>query len=131
MLILIGAAPTAYALNRTMADDTTPAFVQASTAASRVFAARAAGAPQPEAAQARRTVTEALKTKDLNRPQVYAALAALSTDIAASVKNYGAIRTVPAAQTAEPAQRHVPRRRRGAAAAERRGRPVRGRRGGR
>ncbi|GJE10896.1 Low-affinity inorganic phosphate transporter 1 [Methylobacterium longum] len=99
MLILIGAAPTAYALNRTMADDTTPAFVQASTAASRVFAARAAGAPEPEAAPARRTVTEALKTKDLNRPQVYAALAALSNDIATSVRNYGAIRTVPAAQT--------------------------------
>jgi PiT family inorganic phosphate transporter len=99
MLILIGAAPTAYALNRTMADDTTPAFVQASTSASQVFSARAPGAPVPEAAEARRTVTEALKTKDLNRPSVFAALAALSNDIAASVKNYGAIRTVPAAQT--------------------------------
>ncbi|MEE7494048.1 inorganic phosphate transporter [Methylobacterium oryzae] len=99
MLILIGAAPTAYALNRTMADDTTPAFVQASTAASRVFSARAPGAAVPDAAAARRTVTEALKTKALNTPPVYAALAALSNDIAASVKNYGAIRTVPAAQT--------------------------------
>ncbi|MEE7451410.1 anion permease [Methylobacterium radiotolerans] len=99
MLILIGAAPTAYALNRTMADDTTPAFVQASTAASRVFSARAPGAAVPDAAAARRTVTEALKTKALNTPPVYAALAALSDDIAASVKNYGAIRTVPAAQT--------------------------------
>ncbi|MGU3477945.1 inorganic phosphate transporter [Methylobacterium sp. D48H] len=99
MLILIGAAPTAYALNRTMADDTTPAFVQASTAASAVFSARAPGAAVPDAAAARRTVTEALKTKALNTPPVYAALAALSNDIAASVKNYGAIRTVPAAQT--------------------------------
>ncbi|MCJ2087390.1 inorganic phosphate transporter [Methylobacterium sp. E-005] len=99
MLILIGAAPTAYALNRTMADDTTPAFVQTSMAASQVFAARAPGAPVPEAAEARRTVTQALKTKDLNTPPVFAALSALSTDIAASVKNYGAIRTVPAAQT--------------------------------
>ncbi|MBP1180732.1 inorganic phosphate transporter [Methylobacterium sp. PvR107] len=99
MLILIGAAPTAYALNRTMSDDTTPAFVQSSTAASRVFSARAPGAPVPDAAAARRTVTEALKTKALDQPPVYAALAALATDIAASVKNYGAIRTVPAAQT--------------------------------
>ncbi|MCJ2068440.1 inorganic phosphate transporter [Methylobacterium sp. J-030] len=99
MLILIGAAPTAYALNRTMADDTTPAFVQTSTAASQVFSTRAPDAPVPEAAEARRTVTEALKTKDLNKPPVYAALSALSNDIAASVKNYGAIRTVPAAQT--------------------------------
>ncbi|CAM3090007.1 inorganic phosphate transporter [Methylobacterium mesophilicum] len=99
MLILIGAAPTAYALNRTMSDDTTPAFIQSSAAASQVFSARAAGAPQPEAAQARRTVTDALKSKDLNQPPVYAALSALATDIATSVKNYGAIRTVPAAQT--------------------------------
>jgi PiT family inorganic phosphate transporter len=99
MLILIGAAPTAYALNRTMADDTTPAFVQTSTAASQVFSARAAGLPQPDAAEARRTVTEALKTKALNTPPVYAALSALANDIAASVQNYGAIRTVPAAQT--------------------------------
>jgi PiT family inorganic phosphate transporter len=99
MLILIGAAPTAYALNRTMSDDTTPAFIQTSTAASQVFSARAAGAPQPEAAQARQTVTEALKSKDLNRPAVYAALSTLANDIAGSVKNYGAIRTVPAAQT--------------------------------
>ncbi len=99
MLILIGAAPTAYALNRTMSDDTTPAFIQSSVAASHVFAARAAGVPQPEAEQARQTVTEALKTRELNRPPVYAALSALSGDIAASVRNYGAIRTVPAAQT--------------------------------
>jgi PiT family inorganic phosphate transporter len=99
MLILIGAAPTAYALNRTMSDDTTPAFIQTSTAASQVFSARAAGAPQPEAPQARQTVTEALKSKDLNRPAVYAALSTLANDIAGSVKNYGAIRTVPAAQT--------------------------------
>jgi inorganic phosphate transporter, PiT family len=99
MLILIGAAPTAYALNRTMADDTTPAFVQASTAASQVFSARAAGTPVPDADAARRTVTEALKTKALNTPPVYAALSALSNDIAESVKSYGAIRTVPAAQT--------------------------------
>ncbi len=99
MLILIGAAPTAYALNRTMADDTTPAFVQASQAASRVFAGYAGADAQPEAAAARRQVADALRTKDLNRPAVYGALAALSADIAANVKNYGAIRQVPAAQT--------------------------------
>ncbi|MDP4004543.1 inorganic phosphate transporter [Methylobacterium sp. NEAU K] len=99
MLILIGAAPTAYALNRTMSDDTTPGFIQTSTAASRVFFARTGGAPLPEAAQARRSVTDALKSKDLNQPQVFAALAALADDIAASVKSYGALRTVPAAQT--------------------------------
>ncbi len=99
MLILIGAAPTAYALNRTMSADATPAFVQTSQAASTVFAARADGAAQPDAAQARKTVAAALKAKELNRPEVFGALAALSADIADVVKNYGSIRQVPAAAT--------------------------------
>ncbi|MCJ2033400.1 inorganic phosphate transporter [Methylobacterium sp. J-068] len=99
MLILIGAAPTAYALNRTMADDTTPAFIQMSQSASAVFAARAGGSAQPDAASARKQVSEALRSKDLNQPALYAALASLATDIAANVKNYGAIKQVPAAQT--------------------------------
>ena len=99
MLILIGAAPTAYALNRTMSDDTTPAFVQQSRGASAVFSGHAAGAPLPDAAAARTGVTEALRSKDLNQPAVYAALAVLSDDIATSVQRHGAIRQVPAAAT--------------------------------
>ncbi|MGN8097790.1 inorganic phosphate transporter, partial [Methylobacterium sp. 22177] len=99
MLILIGAAPTAYALNRTMNSDATPAFVQTSQAASTVFAGHAGGKPRPDASQARKTVADALKAKDLNRPEVYGALAALSTDIATSVKNYGSLQQVPAGAT--------------------------------
>jgi inorganic phosphate transporter, PiT family len=99
MLILIGAAPTAYALNRTMAADATPAFVQSSQAASAVFAGRSDGAAPPDAAQARRTVGDALKARDLNRPEVYNALAALSTDIATAVQNYGSLQQVPAGAT--------------------------------
>ncbi|CAO4177299.1 inorganic phosphate transporter [Methylorubrum populi] len=99
MLILIGAAPTAYALNRTMTEAETPAFVQSSRAAGAVFADHAAGAAPPDAAQARKTVGDALKAKDLNKPEVFGALGALSTDIARSVENYGALRLVPAAAT--------------------------------
>jgi inorganic phosphate transporter, PiT family len=99
MLILIGAAPTAYALNRTMTADATPAFIETSQAASTVFAGRAGGAAVPDAEQARRTVSEALKANALDRPEVFGALAALSTDIAQAVKNYGALRQVPAAAT--------------------------------
>ncbi|NEU11214.1 inorganic phosphate transporter [Methylobacterium sp. BTF04] len=99
MLILIGAAPTAYALNRTMSDESTPIFVQQSQAASTVFSARAAGAPTPDAAKARAQVAEALRTKVLNEPVVFAALASLSNDIAASVQKHGTIRQVPAAAT--------------------------------
>ena len=99
MLILIGAAPTAYALNRTMNADATPAFVQTSQAASAVFAGHAGRESRPEAAQARKMVADALKAKELNKPEVYGALAALSTDIATSVKNYGSLQQVPAGAT--------------------------------
>jgi PiT family inorganic phosphate transporter len=99
MLILIGAAPTAYALNRTMPDSSTPAFVQGSQTASRVFREHAGSAPVPDAAGARARVGEALRTKTLDAPEVHAALASLADDIAAQVQNYGAIRHVPAEAT--------------------------------
>ena len=99
MLILIGAAPTAYALNRTMADESTPRFVQQSQEASAVFTAKAGGAPVPSAEEARKQVTDALRTKALNQAAVFGALASLSNDIAASVEKHGAIRQVPAAAT--------------------------------
>ena len=99
MLILIGAAPTAYALNRTMSADATPAFVQTSQAASAVFAGNSGSEPRIDAAQARKTVADALKAKALNRPEVFGALAVLSTDIADVVKNYGSLQQVPAGAT--------------------------------
>ena len=45
MLILIGAAPTAYALNRTMPDSAAPAFIATAEKAQAVFAAMAGPAP--------------------------------------------------------------------------------------
>ena len=41
MLILIGAVPTAYALNRAMPESTTPAFLEITQAAHNVFQAHA------------------------------------------------------------------------------------------
>jgi PiT family inorganic phosphate transporter len=99
MLILIGAAPTAYALNRTMPDNSTPAFVASATGAHGVFAAHSQGQPVMAPVQARMVVGEALREKKLNQPQVFAGLASLSVDIANNVKSYGAISHVPAAQT--------------------------------
>ena len=61
MLILIGAAPTAYALNRAMSDASTPAFIQSIHKAEVVFAARAGGAPPP-VQDARKVVGDALRT---------------------------------------------------------------------
>ena len=99
MLILIGVAPTAYALNRTMEDSSTPAFIEAARQAQSVFSAQAQGAPQVIPDDARKLIGAALKTRDLNKPDVFAALASLSDEIAKGVQNYGSIRRVPAAAT--------------------------------
>jgi PiT family inorganic phosphate transporter len=99
MLILIGAAPTAYALNRTMPDSGAPAFIATSIKAEAMFGAHAAGQPMPLVVDARKTVGDALRDKKVNQPQVYAGLAVLSHDIGEQVKSYGAISKIPAAVT--------------------------------
>ena len=100
MLILIGAAPTAYALNRAIPESTTPMFLQATQEAQAVFQAHAGSAAAPsDAAAARGLVGDALKSRQVNTPEVYAALAVLTGDIANQVKGYGAIKAVPAAVT--------------------------------
>ena len=100
MLILIGAAPTAYALNRTMPDSTTPMFLEATQQAQAVLQAHASGAASPaDATAARAIVGDALKSKEVNKPEVYAALAVLTTDISRQVQTFGAIKAIPAAST--------------------------------
>jgi PiT family inorganic phosphate transporter len=99
MLILIGAAPTAYALNRTMADSSMPAFIQTAHKAQGVFAAHATGVPPPvSVTAARKTIGDALRAHKIDSPANYAALAALSSDIASEVQSFGSIRHVPAAR---------------------------------
>ena len=99
MLILIGAAPTAYALNRTMADSSMPAFSAHAQAAQAVFTAKAAGAPTVTVAQAHTVVGDALRTKSVDKPAVYAALAVITGDISAQVQTYHSLKLVPAAAT--------------------------------
>ena len=75
-------------------------FLQAAQGAEAVFHAHAGDAAAPaDVAAARATVGEALKTKDVNKPEIYAALATLTSDIERQVKEYGSIKTVPAAAT--------------------------------
>jgi PiT family inorganic phosphate transporter len=96
MLILIGALPTAYALNRTLPDSQTAAFVATMQSAHDVFAAHGGTAlSTPTEAKAR--VTEAIRTRSFEDPAVYSGIAVLAVDIAAQVKDNGAIRKVPAA----------------------------------
>ena len=99
MLILIGAAPTAYALNRAIPEGDTPGFIQVAQAAQAVFQAHAAGAPPPSPAEARDRVGLALRTKEVATPDVFAALSALTGDIAGAVRGYGSLHGVPAAAT--------------------------------
>jgi inorganic phosphate transporter, PiT family len=99
MLILIGAAPTAYALNRTMPDNATPGFISSATAAAQVFTAHGGDAAAPTPAAARKIVGDALRDKTLNRPIVMSSLGVLSSDIAQNVKTYHSLSHVPAAQT--------------------------------
>ncbi len=98
MLILIGVAPTAYALNRSLPDSETPAFIQTSQAAQAVLQAHANNAT-PDIAAARTTVGDALKSKVVTTPAVYGAMGTMIGQISSQVKNYGAIKSIPAAQT--------------------------------
>jgi PiT family inorganic phosphate transporter len=96
MLILIGAVPTAYALNRAVPDSHLPAFVSATQQVRTVFDQRAGNLTIP-AAPARDAVADALKLRELNKPLVYAALSSLAIDVSNQVQQYGTLNHVPAA----------------------------------
>lgn len=98
MLILIGCAPTAYALNRTMPASETPAFIAQTTAAASVFRSHA-GTAAVAPATARELLASALKTKSASDPTVYAAIDTVSRDIGSQLQGYGSLSKVPAAAT--------------------------------
>jgi len=98
MLILIGALPTAYALNHAMPDSATPHFLATAHVAQQDFAAHANGQVfTPEAARAR--VTQALRDHQVDSPPVFAGLASLTADIANRVQQTGSVAHVAAAVT--------------------------------
>ncbi|MFS0773998.1 inorganic phosphate transporter [Sphingomonas sp. 1P08PE] len=98
MLILIGCAPTAYALNRTVPDSATPAFVRSSAVAERAFL-RAADGVRPAPDEARATLTQALRDRRVESLRTYGALATLTADVSDRIAGYGSLRRVPAAET--------------------------------
>lgn len=97
MLILIGCAPTAYALNRTLPASATPAFYASATAASQVLVQRGAG--EVPLARARPVLLDAVARRAVTNAQVYGATAALSRDLARRVASYGSLDRVPASAT--------------------------------
>lgn len=98
MLILIGCAPTAYALNRSMPAAETPAFVAQATRSAAIFEAHA-GSATVTPGTARAVLESALKTKSASDPVVYAALGTVSRAVAAQLGAFGALKTVPASAT--------------------------------
>jgi PiT family inorganic phosphate transporter len=96
MLILIGALPTAYALNRAVPDSQLPAFLAATQQVQGVFDARSGNLTfPPKAAEAE--VTDGLKLRKLDNKVAYAALGSLAGDIGQQVQSYGSLNKVPAA----------------------------------
>ena len=96
MLILIGCAPTAYALNRTLPESAMPAFVRSADIASAAYAAHGTGHVVP-LDQARAAVVDGVRAKAIDTPQVYEGLSVLSHDIGERIADYGTLSRVPAA----------------------------------
>ncbi len=93
MLILIGVAPTAYALNRALPDSHVPAFVSASQAASQIIDAHGAGYaiigdPRP-------AVTDYVHAHKISEG-TYPSLSVLVKQIADQVQQYGSLAKTPA-----------------------------------
>jgi PiT family inorganic phosphate transporter len=98
MLILIGCAPTAYALNRTMPASQTPAFITTANAAAAAFRAHG-GQPGSDVGAARAMLTRALETKKPIPTPAYGAIGTLAHDVSARIASYGSLDNVPAAAT--------------------------------
>jgi PiT family inorganic phosphate transporter len=99
MLILIGAAPTAYALNRALPPAETPAFVHEMQVAHDMFAQHGgATTPMVSDTDAREIVSEAIRLRQFDNAKVSAAMAQLASSIGQQVQSYGTLAQVPAAQ---------------------------------
>ena len=98
MLILIGCAPTAYALNRTMPESAMAPFVANARGAATTFAVHG-GAAGGDVRGARTVLTEALRSHQAMAPAVLGAVGTLSSDLAERIQGFGALSKVPARAT--------------------------------
>jgi inorganic phosphate transporter, PiT family len=97
MLILIGAVPTAFALNHAMPSSATPAFYAATNDAQAVFKAHAEGVVVPTVEAAHAAVTSAVQRREVSGGQTWASLDTLAGSIAAQVREHGVMTAIPAA----------------------------------
>jgi PiT family inorganic phosphate transporter len=93
MLILIGVAPTAYALNRSLPESHVPAFITASEAASKIIDAHGAGFQV--LGNPRQAVTDYVHAHTMSEG-TYPSLSVLVKQIADQVKQYGSLAKEPA-----------------------------------
>jgi PiT family inorganic phosphate transporter len=100
MLILIGAAPAAFALNRALPEKEVAAIVMTLEEAAALSARQAGEAPTPDLAAAREAIGETLRTKTFKAGESDAALAVLSGDVAARLKDWGSLKEIPPEETA-------------------------------
>jgi PiT family inorganic phosphate transporter len=92
MLILIGIAPTAYALNRSMDPSQVDGFQVVAADAERALTEHSGGVAAP--ADPREVVGDYLRERRM-APDTVPAMAALSADIARQVQEYGSFDAVP------------------------------------
>ena len=92
MLILIGVAPTAYALNRAPAEGHAVSFVSAAHAASKIVEAHGAG--YAITGDPRPAVTEYIHSHTISEG-TYPSLAVLTKQISDSVEQYGSVAKTP------------------------------------
>ena len=92
MLILIGVAPTAYALNRAVPESHTPAFVTSAKSAAKVIDAHAVG--YAITGDPRPAVTEYVHAHKISEG-TYPSLSVLVKQVADQVQQYGSISKTP------------------------------------
>ncbi len=102
MIILIGAAPATYALNRTLPDVRQPAYIATLDAGQASFTARAhvhgLGMAAPSLNEARGAVNAAVRARRIDTPQLFADLAVMTGEIKTQLRQHGSLRNVPAAE---------------------------------
>lgn len=99
MLVLIGAAPAAFALNRDMPETNVAALISTFEETADMARARS-GAGASDVAAARETVAAALRTKKFEGDEA-AAFALLAKDVAERLKAAGGLKNLPADVTAD------------------------------
>lgn len=101
MIILIGAAPATYALNRNLPDANQSAYFASFEAGEAAFRAHADGTTVGTLDIARSAVNVAVRTRRIDTPDLFACLAMMTNGIEATIRTHGSLRNVPAEEMSQ------------------------------